>query len=68
MTEQEYLSKIDRMDSDMKEKFYTLFSEIYPKFTHLKYSQLELFLEHLKRVAKKDSIVLTQLWEKEPNV
>lgn len=68
MTQQEYNYKIENIDPESKRKFEDMFSLIYPKFARMRYSQIELFLEHLKRVSKKDSICLGQLWEKEPIV
>ena len=70
MCEQEYLSKIERLDEETKQRFNEMFSIVYIEFRRLSYSKAELFLEHLKRTLKKDSVCLTQLWENdyEPTV
>ena len=69
MNEKEYLSKIKRLDKKTEERFNNMFNNIYIQFAKLSYSKAELFMEHLKRTLKKDSICLTQLWEgKEPTV
>ena len=68
MTEQEYLSKMERLDLETKERFNKMFNNIYTQFRGLSYSKAELFLEHIKRTLKKDSVCLTQGWEVPPTV
>ncbi|AYN04783.1 hypothetical protein [Flavobacterium sp. 140616W15] len=70
MTEQEYLNKLKRLDINTKKHFDEIFVKIYPHFCKLSYSQLELLTEHIKRMGAKDSIIISQLWEKgkEPKV
>lgn len=70
MTEAEYESKLQRLDTETKERFNSMFNVVYVEFKRLSYSKAELFLEHLKRTLKKDSVCFTQLWEKgkEPTV
>lgn len=68
MTEQEYISKMDRLDEETKERFNKMFNNIYIQFRQLSYSKAELFLEDLKRTIKKDSYVSGQLWEEPPTV
>jgi hypothetical protein len=70
MREQEYLSKMERLDTETKERFNKMFGNIYTRFHGLSYSKAELFIEDLKRTLKKDSSCHCQLWEKgyEPTV
>uniref|UniRef100_UPI004048F8BC hypothetical protein n=1 Tax=Gelidibacter sp. TaxID=2018083 RepID=UPI004048F8BC len=70
MTTQEYLSKMEILDVETKERFDKIFADIYPHFRKLSYSKLELFLEDFKRTLKKDSYISGQLWEfgSEPTV
>lgn len=68
MTEQEYLSKMERLDEETKERFNKMFNNIYTLFANLSYSKAELFLEDLKRTIEKDSYVSGQLWEMPPTV
>ena len=68
MCEQEYQSKMDRLDDETKAKLKDIFGNVYIQFRGLSYSKAELFLEHLKRTLKKDSVCLTQGWEIPPTV
>lgn len=68
MTESEYLSKLERLDEETKERFKNIFGNILIQFRGLSYSKAELFLEHIKRTLKKDSVCLTQGWEIPPTV
>lgn len=65
MNEQEYLSKLKRLDKETKKRFDKMFNTIYIEFRQLSYSKAEVFIEHLKRTLKKDSTISGQLCEKE---
>jgi len=68
MTEEEYLSKMERLDEETKVRFEKMFGFIFIKFRGLSFSKAELFLEHLKNILKMDNVIRGQGWEVPPTV
>lgn len=65
MTEEEYLLKTSKVENDeeVSKRLVGLFNEIYPKFSKWSYSEIEWFVEHIKRTTAKESFCLAQLWQ-----
>jgi hypothetical protein len=68
VNEQEYLSKMGRLEKETEKRFEKMFNDIYIQFRGLSYSKAELFVEHLKRTLKMDSRISGQGWEVPPTV